>query len=415
MSKNTKDNGFIHYFVFSLKKTHIVNRKKNLNSFNRRAFLKTGGLASVGSIIPFTNNFATGHTPAEKPIIKFFGDGEMLEPNAYVNKLQEIQSVSSIVKDRYGVGGVIEALEKKFAEITGKEKAIYMPSGTMANQLAISVLSGDKSKVYVQDTSHVYRDEADAAQTIFNKRLMPLANEAAFFTLQQLQDAISLLADQEVFKTGIGAVSIENPVRRADGKFVPLEQLKSISEYCRNNKIGLHLDGARLYMAAEWTGVSIKTYASLFDTVYISLYKYLGATAGAILCGDKSVIDLMPHLIKVHGGSMYGNWINVALVLHNLDTFPSRLADARKRSEEIFSRLNKIDGIKIQPLPGGTNIYNLTLDKKINGRKLQQNLNTQHNIRIPGSDTKNTLQITVNETLLYQSADYIVNSFSKSL
>lgn len=339
----------------------------------------------------------------------------MLEPEAYINKLQQVQRDSSIVKDRYGVGGVVEALEKKFAEITGKEKAIYMPSGTMANQLAISVLSGDKSKVYVQDTSHVYRDEADAAQSIFNKRLIPLADGQPFFTVQQLQNGINQLPEQEVFKTGIGAVSIENPVRRTDGKFVPLDELKLISDYCRNNKIGLHLDGARLYIAAEWTGVPIKTYASLFDTVYISLYKYLGATAGAILCGDKSVIDLMPHLIKVHGGSMYGNWINVAMVLQNLETFPTRLAEARKRSDEIFTRLNKIPGIKIQPLPGGTNIYNLTLDKKIESRKLQQNLNTVYNIRIPGANSQNVSQLTVNETLLYQSADYIVNAFSKSI
>jgi threonine aldolase len=101
----------------------------------------------------------------------------MFEPGDYLAALQKAHTATSIIKDRYGVGGVVEALEKKFSEITGKEQAIYMPSGTMANQLAIAVLSGSNSKVFLQDESHVYRDEADAAQTVFNKRLIGFQKE----------------------------------------------------------------------------------------------------------------------------------------------------------------------------------------------------------------------------------------------
>lgn len=389
-----------------------------MTAFNRRNFLRTSGISILPALIPFTkaSAFDTYKSPGPAaPIIKFFGDGEMFEPADYLAELQKANAATAIVRDRYGAGGVVEALEKKFIEITGKEKAIFMPSGTMANQLAIAVLSGENTKIFVQDTSHVYRDEADAAQSIFNKRLMPLAKDQTYFTAKQLQDAVENLGNEEVFKSGIGAVSIENPVRRTDGRSVPIDEIQKISAYCRSNNIKMHLDGARIFMASAWTGVSIKEYASHFDTVYISLYKYLGAGAGAILTGPAAVIDKMAHLIKIHGGSMYSNWSNAAMALHKLDGFETRLQNAIKMSAEIFSELNKISGISIKPLDGGTNIYNMDLGKEIDGKKMQQTLGKEFNIRMPRPNDKNHTQLTVNETLLYQNAAYIINAFKKSI
>ena len=137
-----------------------------------------------------------------------------------------------------------------------------------------------------------------------------------------------------------------------DERMVPIDEIKKISEYCRSNNIKLHLDGARIYMASAWSGVSVKEYAGYFDTVYISLYKYLGASGGAILCGDKVVIDKMPHLVKIHGGNMFGNWLNAAMALHRLEGVEERLNDAIKRSKEIFSSLNQIPGFKISGIRG---------------------------------------------------------------
>lgn len=389
-----------------------------MTAFNRRNFLRTSGIGILPALIPFTKVSAldTFQRPdPAAPIIKFFGDGEMFEPGDYLNELQKAHAAAAIVRDRYGSGGVVEALEKKFTTLTGKEKSIYMPSGTMANQLAIAVLSGENTKVFVQDTSHVYRDEADAAQSVFNKRLMPLAKDETYFTAKQLQTAVENLSSEEVFKSGIGAISIENPVRRTDGRVVPIEEIQKISTYCRSNNIKMHLDGARIFMASAWTGVSVKEYASHFDTVYISLYKYLGAAAGAMLSGPAAVIDKMAHLIKIHGGSMYSNWANAAMALYKLDGFETRLQNAIKMSKEIFSELNKIPGIAIKPLDGGTNIYSLDLGKEIDGKKMQQTLNKEFNIRMPRPNDKNLSQLSVNETLLYQNAAYIINAFKKSI
>ncbi|HEX5667289.1 MAG TPA: aminotransferase class I/II-fold pyridoxal phosphate-dependent enzyme [Chitinophagaceae bacterium] len=385
-------------------------------AFNRRQFIKQGS-AALPALLPFSGAMAAGpsSSPENDEVVNFFLDGKMFDPSDYLVELQRANADAVIVKDRYGVGGAVEQLEKRFAEITGTEKAIFMPSGTMANQLAIAVLSGENTKVVVQDTSHVYRDEADAAQTVFGKRLVPLAEGEAFFTAERLKRYIGELPNDEAFRSGIGAVSIENPVRRADGRVVPLDEIRKISEFCTANKIKLHLDGARLFMASAWTGVSIREYASYFDTVYISLYKYLGASAGAVLCGHASVIDKMPHLIKVHGGSMYGNWANAAMALHRLHGMEKRLKEAIQRAGVIFAEMNKIPGIAVSPLQGGTNIYSMKLSAAIDGKKMREKLGKEHQVFMPRLLDGNQMLITVNETLLNQSADRLISAFRGSL
>ncbi|HYE54028.1 MAG TPA: aminotransferase class I/II-fold pyridoxal phosphate-dependent enzyme, partial [Chitinophagaceae bacterium] len=298
----------------------------------RRSFLKAGGLSALPLVAPALPALAfepKTFAPAPGDMVNFISDSLFMDPAAYISKLNEIHAAQPITPDNYGNGGAVAALEKKFTEITGKERAIFMPTGTMANQLAIRVLSGENAKVIVQETSHVYRDEADAAQSVHNKRLIPLAQGKAAFTLEQLQQAVNYHKEGEVFVSGVGAVSIENPVRRNEGQVVPIEELRKISAWCRQQGYKLHLDGARLHMASAWTGIPVAEYASLFDTVYISLYKYLGAAAGAMLCGDRAVIDKMAHLIKIYGGSMYRNWQNAAMALHFVNGIDTRLNESK--------------------------------------------------------------------------------------
>jgi threonine aldolase len=388
-------------------------------NLNRRDFLKASGLTVLPAVIPAGSLLANerNHKPffAEEKTIYCYLDGRMFEPAQYIEQLQAFQSKQNIERDRYGTGGAVAALENKFGELTGKEKAMFMPSGTMANQLAIAVLSGERTKVFVQDTSHVYRDEADAAQSVFQKRLMPLAKGETYFTVDTLRAAIEKLKEEEVFASGIGAVSIENPVRRSDGRMVPITEIRKISEFCRANDIRLHLDGARLHMASAWSGASIKEYAGYFDTVYISLYKYLGASAGAILCGEKKIMDKMPHLVKIHGGAMYGNWANAAMALARLDGLEQRLAATIQLVQQVIKGLNNIPGVKLTPLEGGTNIYSLQLPENLDFKKMNELLSREHLIRIPRPDNKGHVLLTVNDTWLSRDADYIVNAFRQGI
>ncbi|RYZ22836.1 MAG: aminotransferase class I/II-fold pyridoxal phosphate-dependent enzyme [Chitinophagaceae bacterium] len=391
--------------------------------FNRRSFLKNSGLSLLPAFLPLAPALAgsgsAGNPVATEPPtgrpVRFSGDGEMFGPADYLAELSATNTAAAIQRDTYGRGGAVEALEKKFAAITGKEKAIYMPSGTMANTFALSVLSGDNTKIVVPETSHVYRDEADAAQAVFGKRLIGLAAGEACFTAAGLQSAIDHLKDEEYLPGAVGAAMVELPNRRTNGTAVSIEEVKKISALCRGRNIPLHLDGARLFIASAFTGVPVREYAAHFDTVYISLYKYLGAAGGAILCGPASVIDKMPHLVKIHGGNMYTNWPNAAMALHRLEGFEARLQQAIAVSKTLFAALNAMPGVRVESIPGGTNIFYLHLPKATDSRKLRETLGRDHNIRLGPADAANRIELYVNETLLYQPADTIVAAFRAAL
>src|SRR6201999_633420 len=151
------------------------------------------------------------------------------------------------------------------------------------------------------------------------------------FTLEELQQEIAYGEKEEYFKTGIGAISIEIPVRRCNAQVVPIAGLRKISAWCKEKGYKTHLDGARLHLASAWSGVSVREYSSLFDTVYMCLYKYLGASSGAVLCGSKQDIAPMEHLVKVHGGAMYQNWANASMALYHLEGIEERLAATREK------------------------------------------------------------------------------------
>lgn len=388
-------------------------------SNNRRTFLKNATLLLTPALLPVNAEAGVDkdefrHNPPGQKWVKFFFEGEWFDEQGFLDELQLAAKKGYLKTDRYGSGGAVEELEKKMAALTGKEKAIFMPSGTMANQLAIATLSGDNTKIFLQDMSHVYRDEADAAESVHHKRLMPLAFNKTFFTAEELKNAIDELPGKEVFSSGIGCVSIENPVRRMDERYVPVEEIKKINAYCKNANIKMHMDGARIFMAASWSGTSVKEYASYFDTVYISLYKYLGANAGAVLCGDKDIIDKMPHLIKIHGGSMYSNFTNAAMALHRLDGFEERLQEAIKRSKEIFTGLNKIKGVKVTALENGSNMQRLQIPANTNIQALREEL-AKAFIRIPRPNEKGEALISVNETLLYAEPAFIINAWKTAI
>ncbi|MEQ8934192.1 MAG: beta-eliminating lyase-related protein, partial [Amphiplicatus sp.] len=157
-----------------------------------------------------------------------------------------------------------------------------------------------------------------------------------------------------------GAISIESPVRRQDGELVGFDAMRAISAYAREKKIGLHLDGARLLLAPK--SVNVKTYSALFDTVYISLYKYLDAPFGAVLAGPKAVIEKARHLRHLYGGLIYQGWVAALPALETLKTFPEQMALAHARAHEVFYALEASGRIRVRRSPNASNINFLDLD-----------------------------------------------------
>lgn len=391
-----------------------------MSAYKRRDFLKLSSLSALPVIVSAAaplNTFAGEQRQPSKDgeAVYFINDGIFYRPEDFINKLQEIQSANPIERDSYAEGGTMEKLLKKFMEITGKEAAVYLPTGTLANQLAVSHLCGNNTKVFVQETSHIYRDEGDAAQTLFNKRLIPLAEGKAYFTLDDLKRSIAYHKTGEAFVGEVGAVSIETPVRRCDNQAFPLDEIKKISTYCKELGYKMHLDGARLHMATAFTNASVKAYSSYFDTVYMCLYKYLGATGGAVLCGDKVVIDQMHHLIKIHGGGIFTNWPNAAIALHHLNTIDEVMEEIKVKSAGFLKLFGQLKGVKIEQVQNGTNQFNVSIDSGIDPVKLNTRLRGQHNIVFGLPREDGFVKIKVNPTLLRRDNQQIVDSFREAI
>ncbi|MDC8004847.1 aminotransferase class I/II-fold pyridoxal phosphate-dependent enzyme [Aureisphaera galaxeae] len=389
---------------------------------NRRDFLKKCGLSTASILLPVSGLTAmsslespNGSPSESKTPVNFIYDGLALSPQEYLEKLNQINKEKPIEPDFYGNGGATKIIEEEFARITGKEKAIYLPTGTMANQLAIKLLNGNNTKVIVPENSHIFRDEADAAQSVHNKRLIPVGKGKPYFNLDDLKNTIDYTNTNEVFKSGLGTVAIENPVRRADGTSVPIKDIKEISEYCKEHGYKMHLDGARLHIASAFNNISVSEYASYFDTVYISLYKYLNATGGAILCGDAEIIDQVSHQIKILGGTVFQSWNHTSVALHYLNGINKRWNEILKTSKAMISELNKIDGVSIVSLQNGTNIYDLTLNEEISLKKLAIFLYNEHSIWLGRSNEKGVVKFTVNESLLTRDYDDIMSAWKKGI
>lgn len=393
-----------------------------MSVLQRRDFLKRSVLsalplmAGAAPVAAFAGKQITKAFSPDMDAVYFINDGIFYRPADFLARLQEVDAQDPIERDSYAGDGTMEKLLHKCREITGKEAAIYMPSGTLANQLAIQVLSAGRTKTFVQETSHVYRDEGDAAQTLFGRRLIPLAKGQPWFGLDELKEAIAYHQSGEAFEAAAGVVSIETPVRRCDNRVFPLAEIKKIASYCREQGYNLHLDGARLHIACTYTGLSVKDYAQYFDTVYLCLYKYLGATGGAVLCGDKAVIDKMHHLVKIHGGGIFTNWPSAAMALYHLQDIDAVQQLVKVKAAALFAMLNHIKGMQLHHLEGGSNISLVQLEAGINPQKLSRYLRKEHNIvfsQTPRED--GFILLKVNPTLLRRDNKLIADAFKGAL
>jgi threonine aldolase len=377
-----------------------VPMKEQKEGASRRDFFRSGAMAAIPFLIPAAGlgislreeDQDLNPEKTQSPL-NFVFDGPWFSPQAYMEKLQEIDRVKPIEPDLYSSGGVTRELEEEFARITGKEKAIYLPTGTMANQVAMKLLNGNLTKVFVPENSHIFRDEADAAQSVHRLRPIPLGKGKPYFELEELKDRISYLDENEVFKSGPGTVVIENPVRRADGTVVPIETIKELTSYCRDQGYKLHLDGARIHIASAYSGVPVLEYASHFDTVYVSLYKYLNAAGGGILCGETELIDQVPHQIKILGGNMLHSWINTAMALHYLQDVDEQWDRIIKVANTLINEVNQLEGISITPLKNGSNVYDLHLAENIQLKEFTTYMLQEHRLEAVLSEANRGISV----------------------
>lgn len=384
-----------------------------MNNLQRRNFLK---LAATSALIPATGlpAFAFKNKAADKKTVADFrGDGLNHSPAEYANLLARLTETGSIMPDNYSIGGCVEELEIKFAKLLGKETAVFMPTGTLANHLAIRSLSGNNKRVIVQQESHVYNDTGDGTQVLSNLNLIPVGTNKASFTVEEV-DSVVKKSESGRVAAKVGVISIESPVRRKQGEVFEYEQMKQIAAYAKANDIKIHLDGARIFLATPYTGVTVTEYASLFDTVYVSLYKYFNAASGAILAGPKSIIAPMYQNRRMFGSGLNQAWPFTAVANYYLDGFAERFVKAVAVSEDLIKKLSANSRFEIHRIASGTNIFRLTV-KGMEAKTFVENLKSKNVIARAGGPTPNDLILQVNESLLHSSAAELESIFVKSL
>ena len=338
---------------------------RNRTSIGRRRFLQTGALGlGTGALGPgVAAGQGGGIGPGGEPEptggrVRMSGDGLGLTPADHGRILSRLADEGRIARDSYSNGGVVGELEERFAALLGKERAVFMPTGTLANHLAVRALAGGRGRAILQAESHLYNDSGDCVQTLSGITIMPLAPGRATFTLEEVEEVIDRTASGRVSRP-VSVISIETPVRRRFGERFDQAELDRITAFARERGIGLHMDGARLFLQSACTGVDVAEYARPFDTVYVSLYKYFNSASGAILAGPRALLDDMYHTRRMFGAGLPGAWPFAAVALHHVPGFVGRFRRAVEVSEAFIERVTRHGAFTVERMPAPTNLFRL--------------------------------------------------------
>jgi threonine aldolase len=383
---------------------------------DRRQFLEVAAAGSGWALASTSfSQVAAGRGGAARDgddtLVRLFGDGLGLSPAQTATLLKRLIDEQGLAPDSYSLGGVVEALETECARTLGKERAIFMPTGTLANHLAVRALAGRPSQVIVQEESHLYLDEGDCAQTLSNLTLMPLAAGRATFTADEVERLLDRTRGARVVSR-VSVISIETPVRRKQGERFDAAELARIVALARREGIKLHLDGARLFLQAAYTGEDVAGIARPFDTVYVSLYKYFNAPSGAILAGPRDVIDGMYHTRRMFGGGLASAWPFAAVARHYHAGFAERFAAAVRVADEAIRALERHGAFTIDRVSPGTNLFRLRA-RGVDPAAFRQRLSAAGVLL--SAPQNGQFLVGVNETLNRTTAADLVSRFADAL
>ena len=386
-----------------------------MSSIDRRRFLEVGALGvgyglATGPRVAHAQS-GSGTAGAAGGNVRMSGDGLGLTPEEQARLWSALAADGGIVRDSYSNGGAVERLENAFAELLGKERAVFMPTGTLANHLAVRALAGGDGRAIVQADSHLYNDSGDCVQTLSNITLIPLGAGRPDFTLGEVEAALDRTAGGRVSRP-VRVISIETPVRRHFGATFDRRELDRIAALARREGIRLHLDGARIFLQAAYEGRDVAEYAAPFDTVYVSLYKYFNAPSGAILAGPRDLLDGMYHTRRMFGAGLPAAWPFATIAHHHLPGFIDRYRQATHASESWLAQVVRHDAFSVERVPKGTNLFWLrvkTGDFSTFRRRLRD-----RGVAL-GAPRDGRILVGVNETWNRRRADELAELFVASL
>lgn len=264
--------------------------------------------------------------------------------------------------DVYGEDPTVLELERLTAELLGKEAALFVPSGTMANQIAIGVHCAPGDELICGETAHVYVWEGGAIARLWGTTARTIPGALGLFSTSDLPGKIRP-DDGHYARTRL--VCLENTHNRAGGRVHPIEDVAAISRWARKSGLGMHLDGARLMNAVVASGVSADRWASHFDTVSICFSKGLGAPVGSAVAGSKAMIQEARRLRKFLGGGMRQAGILASAAIYALDHNVERLADDHIHAQILAKAVEQTEGLSLESGPVETNLVWISVDQSL--------------------------------------------------
>jgi threonine aldolase len=282
--------------------------------------------------------------------------------------------------DIYKEDPTVNALEERLANLFGKDKALYFPSGSMANQAAIKLHTNPGDLLICDKYAHVYNYEAGGAAFNSGVTCKLIDGNRGMFTADQVLESIN---PPDFYHSPLTSlVAVENTTNKGGGACWDFEELKKIKQVCDNHNLGYHLDGARIWNALVVKNEKVLQYGEVFDTISVCLSKGLGCPIGSVLIGNEAIMENTIRIRKIFGGGMRQVGYLAAAGLYALDNNIERLAEDHKKAKEIGEILSQLSIIKtVEPIE--TNIIIFELNSDVDENAFVQKL-ADNNIKIIG-------------------------------
>jgi threonine aldolase len=267
-------------------------------------------------------------------------------------EMREAIAWAEVGDDVLGDDPTVRRLEERMAELLGKDAALFVPSGTMANTLSLISQTVPGDEVILDRNCHIFNYEAGGASAIGGLQLLTMEGEGGLLPLDLLPSAVR---PANVHHPRTAAVAVENTHNRAGGRIYPFDQIEAVSSFAREQGLRLHIDGARLANASVKTGIPFERYGALADSVTFCFSKGLGAPVGSVLMSDAKTIERARHWRKRLGGGMRQVGILAAACLYALDNNINRLAVDHEKAHRIGEIIESIHRFELV-FPVETNI-----------------------------------------------------------
>jgi threonine aldolase len=286
--------------------------------------------------------------------------------------MRKAMAEAEVGDDVYAEDPTVNLLEQRAAEVAGKEAAIFVPTGTMGNTIAIKLLTEHGQEVICESRAHLLDWELSMLAWFSGCQIRPADASDGILTW----DIITrVLKPGGAHASPTGAIEIENTHNMSGGSVYPQEVIDDICDRAHARGIPVHMDGARVFNAAEATGKPVKEIAAKVDTLMFCLSKALGAPVGSMLAGSRALMDKGRLLRKRLGGGMRQVGVLAAAGLLALEESPKGLATDHANARYLADRLARIDGVVVRPVP--TNIVVFDLPKGCSPNQVSAALRTR--------------------------------------